>query len=167
MSRILAIDPGSEQSAYVFLDGGAIRHPGNFGKVPNDQLLASLKAWHGLADHVVIEWLSSYGRPVGAEVFETAYCVGRFKEASGVSVWRLTRPNIVRHLIGGPRRKDDPTADAMVWQALVDRFGGIGGKEAAVGRKASPGPLYGIHADVRAALAVAVTFADDPKLAVR
>lgn len=44
--------------------------------------------------------------------------------------------------------------DANVRQALINRFGG---KDAAIGRKAAPGPLYGISRDMRSALAIAVT----------
>ncbi|HET6477318.1 MAG TPA: hypothetical protein VFH93_14740 [Thermoleophilia bacterium] len=44
--------------------------------------------------------------------------------------------------------------DANIRQALLDRFGG----PAAVGRKAAPGPLYGIARDVWSALAIAVTY---------
>jgi len=47
--------------------------------------------------------------------------------------------------------------DASIRQALIDRFGG---KDAAIGRKASPGPLHGIAADVWSALALAVTHTD-------
>jgi len=43
---------------------------------------------------------------------------------------------------------------------LIDRYGGVGGKRAAIGLKASPGPLHGVSKDVWAALAVAVTYAD-------
>jgi hypothetical protein len=40
-----------------------------------------------------------------------------------------------------------------------DRFGG----SAAVGRKAAPGPLYGISRDVWSALAIAVTYTLRPE----
>jgi hypothetical protein len=50
---------------------------------------------------------------------------------------------------------DSRAKDANIRQALIDRFGG----SAAVGRKAAPGPLYGIHRDVWSALAIAVTYA--------
>lgn len=39
--------------------------------------------------------------------------------------------------------------------ALIDRFGG---KDAAIGRKATPGPLYGITKDLWSALAIAITY---------
>ena len=49
---------------------------------------------------------------------------------------------------------DSRARDANIRQALIDRFGG----SAAVGRKAAPGPLYGISRDVWSALAIAVTY---------
>jgi hypothetical protein len=42
-----------------------------------------------------------------------------------------------------------------VRQALIDKFGP--GKELAIGKKASQGPLYGLTGDFWAALGVAVT----------
>ena len=53
---------------------------------------------------------------------------------------------------------DSRAKDANIRQALIDRFGG----SAAVGRKAAPGPLYGITRDVWSALAIAVTYAIAP-----
>ena len=45
--------------------------------------------------------------------------------------------------------------DANIRQALIDRYGP--GKDRAIGRKLSPGPLYGLSGDCWSALAVAVT----------
>ena len=46
------------------------------------------------------------------------------------------------------------------WKSLrpIDKFGGS--KETAIGKKANPGPLYGVKKDIWAALAVAVTWAE-------
>ena len=158
---VLAIDPGSERSGWVVLDSATTRLR-SFGKTSNAELLAMVRNLSADVGAVVIEWMSSYGRTVGAETFEAIYWAGRFAEAADlqVTVYRLKRSAVVSHLLGGPRRHGDPTADAMLWQVLIDRYGGIGGKAAAVGLKASPGPLFGVHADARAALAVAVTWAD-------
>jgi hypothetical protein len=158
---ILAIDPGSERSGWVVLNPATERLR-SFGRTPNADLLAMVRDLSADVGAIVIEWMSSYGRTVGAETFEAIYWAGRFAEAADrqVAVCRLKRSVVVSHLLGGPRRHGDPTADAMLWQVLVDRYGGIGGKAAAVGLKASPGPLFGVHADARAALAVAVTWAD-------
>lgn len=154
MSRILAIDPGSTHSAWLLLVDG---RPERWAKEPNADLRDMLRWEPGVmlaarADLVVIEKVESYGMAVGAEVFETVFWSGRFAEAAGsLPVARLGRKAVKLALCGTTRAKD-----ANVWQALLDRFGGT----SAVGRKSQPGPLYGIHSDCRAALAVAVAWAD-------
>jgi hypothetical protein len=45
--------------------------------------------------------------------------------------------------------------DANIRAALIDRFGP--GKDKAVGRKATPGPLFGLKGDEWSALAIALT----------
>ena len=104
----------------------------------------------GLPDVVVIEKVESYGMAVGAEVFGTVLWSGRFAEAAHrVPVVLLPRRAVKLALCADSRAKD-----ANIRQALIDRFGG----SAAIGRKASPGPLYGISRDVWSALAIAVTY---------
>ena len=104
----------------------------------------------GLPDVVVIEKVESYGMAVGAEVFDTVLWAGRFAEAAHrVPVVMLPRRAVKLALCGDSRAKD-----ANIRQALIDRFGG----SAAIGRKAAPGPLYGISRDVWSALAIAVTY---------
>ena len=92
---------------------------------------------------------------VGAEVFETVYWIGRFAERAiqlDHAAERVFRRDVKLHLCGNSRAKD-----ANIRQALIDRYGG---KEQAIGRKASQGPLYGLSGDCWSALAVAVTFAE-------
>ena len=104
----------------------------------------------GLPDVVAIEKVESYGMAVGAEVFDTVFWSGRFAEAaSSATVVMLPRRVVKLTLCGDSRAKD-----ANIRQALIDRFGG----SAAIGRKAAPGPLYGISRDVWSALAIAVTY---------
>ena len=81
---------------------------------------------------------------------DTVLWTGRFAEAAQrVPVVLLPRRAVKLALCGDSRAKD-----ANIRQALIDRFGG----SAAVGRKAAPGPLYGISRDVWSALAIAVTY---------
>jgi hypothetical protein len=88
---------------------------------------------------------------VGAEVFDTVWWAGRFAEAcQRVPVVMLPRRAVKLALCADSRAKD-----ANIRQALIDRFGG---KDAAIGRKAAPGPLYGISRDMWSALAIAVTY---------
>ena len=153
---LLAIDPGPIDSAYaiVWPDGTISGH----AKVSNDNMLSIIQQQSGSAEypvHIVCEMIASYGMPVGAEVFETCVWIGRFMQATGITVGfsRLYRKDVKSHLCHSMKAND-----AAIRCALIDRFGP--GKEKAIGTKKSPGPLYGIKADVWAALAVAVTWKD-------
>jgi len=148
---LLAIDPGYTQSAWIEYDAG---RPTAFDIAPNHDLLDVI---HQTSAHrLAIESVASYGMAVGAEVFETCVWAGRFIQqwvAAGrdeSTIRRVYRREVKLHLCGSMRAKD-PNVRA----ALIDRYGP--GKGKAIGLKASPGPLYGIRADVWAALAVAVT----------
>jgi hypothetical protein len=168
--RILAIDPGSEQSAWlVFHAGQPVRH--RFGIRQNDDLLGHLRNGFDMGtiegrfarpDVVVIETIEPrYGLQMGWSTLDTARWIGRFQEASQrwMPVALLKRSDILRHLgvVTSPRKGEKRvSADSGVRQALTDRFGG----DSAIGLKASPGPLYGISKDVWSALAIAVTYAD-------
>jgi hypothetical protein len=151
--RILAIDPGNEMSAWCELeDGKRPRHD----KVTNEVLLASLRN-HATAiwkpDVVAIEMIASYGMAVGREVFETCLWIGRFQEAweaRGGTVRLVYRKDVKLHHCQTVR-----ATDANIRAALIDRYGP--GKERAIGKKAAPGPLFGIKGDEWAALAVALT----------
>ena len=153
---ILAIDPGNEQSAWCLYDGA---RPRAFGKGPNARVLDLVKHPYGAlqvhVEHLAIEMIASFGMPVGAEVFDTVRWIGRFEQAwsfrdeQAVMVYRR---DVKLHLCGSSRAKD-----GNVRQALIDRWGG---KAAALGTKAKPGPLYGFKADAWQALAVAVTYSD-------
>lgn len=148
---LIGIDPGSEKSAIVRLEGGIV----TFAEIlPNDEALAKLVQED---PPVIIEMVSSYGMAVGKSVFETVYWIGRFSEAVG-GAQRIYRKDIKLQLCGNFKAKDPE-----VRQALIDRFGGLGGKEAAIGKKATPGPLYGIKSHLWAALAVAVAADENPE----
>jgi len=148
VTAILAIDPGTHLSAWLLLVDG---RPTAFAKEANEELVAKLRGEFALApdpDVLVIEEITSYGaRVIGRETFTTMRWAGRFEEAMRrVPAVYLPRGTVARRL--GAR------GDSGVRAALIDHFGG----ETAIGRKASPGPLYGIAADVWSALAVAVTY---------
>ena len=142
---IVAIDPGSEQSAWVRYTGGM---PIRAKIEPNEVLLQRLR--DGMAGALVIEGIASYGMPVGREVFDTCIWIGRFIEAAG-GAELVYRKEVKMALCGSMKAKD-----ANIRQALIDRYGP--GKDKAVGRKADPGPLYGISKDMWSALALAVTY---------
>lgn len=145
--EILAIDPGTTESAFVVYDG---KRPKRFGKIRNPDLLLALRLQDFDGAPLFIEMIASYGMAVGAEVFETCVWIGKFTEAHRGDSTAIYRKDVKLYLCGQTRAKDP-----NVRQALLDRFGP--GKEKAIGKKSSPGPLYGVSGDVWAALAVAVT----------
>jgi len=151
---ILAIDPGTKHSAYVVIDTAGKIHA--HAILPNAEMLDVLYTIEGHGWQVVCEWIASYGMAVGYETFQTCYWVGRFAEATSVNVhvdtWaRMYRAEVKLHLCGSMK-----ATDANIWRAILDRYGGDG----AVGVKKKPGPLYGVRSHERAALAVALTYAD-------
>ena len=147
MTILLALDPGNTESAWLLYDTATGR-PTSWAKEPNADLLLAISGID--ADEIVIEMVASYGMAVGAEIFDTCVWIGRFLERWDPTPHRLIyRPDVKLHLTQTRRAKD-----ANIRQALIDRFGG----SAAIGRKAAPGPLYGISRDVWSALAIAVTY---------
>ena len=152
MTTILAIDPGNVESAWVLYAHGT---PRAWAKEPNAAVVESILCV--AADVLAIECIASYGMAVGKTVFETAEWAGRFIQAWGddASVLRVYRRDVKLHLCGSARAKD-----TNVRHALIDIYGGSGGRRAAVGVKVEPGPLYGMKADCWQALAVARTAAE-------
>lgn len=154
---MIAIDPGPLKSAWMIYQGGCIL---DMGIDKNDHVLALLRGYYKrqsgeTPEHtLVIEWIETFGMSVGRDVFETVYWTGRFSEAYGGGEDRVTRRQVKQVLCGSHMK----VKDSDIRQALIDRFGGIGGKQAAVGDKKNPGPLYGVRKDLWSALAVAVTY---------
>lgn len=153
--KILAIDPGTEQSGYVRYEDGRIVES---GVVPNDEALKLIGQRAYFADEgdvLAIEMIASYGMAVGKEVFATCVWVGRFQQvwADPDSVRLVFRKDVKMHLCGTPRAKD-----ANIRQALIDLIGPQGTKK-------EPGPTYGVKSHAWAALAVAVTTAHELKQA--
>lgn len=153
---VIGLDPGPEESAVV-LYAPSERSVPIAAIWPNKNLLAYLDELRPQATGfaLAIEMVACYGMPVGQDIFETIYWIGRFDQVFGIggNANRITRKDVKLHLCNSYRAKD-----ANVRQALIDRFGP--GRKRAIGRKKTPGPLYGIKRHMWAALAVAVTFAD-------
>ena len=175
--RILAIDPGDKQSAFVLLNG---KQDIESGITLNEDLLLELQENNTWADHLAIETIACYGMAVGEEVFETCYWIGRFVQAYAGEYTRIKRMAVKMNLCHNSRAKD-----SNIRQALIDRYGGqaqaIGGNKCkkckgkgwfGTGRPVCtackgakwlnpPGPLHDMHGDdLWAALSVAVTYAD-------
>ena len=153
VARVCAIDPGPSESAFVLFEVGSeiiIER----GKWPNRQVIDYLATYrdYGPSTTLVIEQVAAMGMAVGAEVFETVFWSGRFAERWQGRWDRIKRHEVKTHLCGNQRAKD-----ANIRQALLDRFGG---KEKAIGKKKTPGPLYGLAGDEWSALAIAIVWSD-------
>lgn len=145
---ILAIDPGSTESAYAVLDPNRDGLPVTFGKCANNDMFDVLQenSWA----IVVIERVACYGMAVGASVFDTCYWGGRFQQAcpDPDAVQWVFRKEVKLHLCGSPRAKD-----ANIRQAIIDRFGGLQATK-------KGGPLHKCSKDMWAAIAVGLTWMD-------
>lgn len=151
--KIIAIDPGTENSSWVVFDGKKVLQSGD-----QSNLLLRAMLWQGCSRQLrlhdailVIEKVESFGMAVGKEVFETVFWSGRFAEAWKGTYARIGRKEVKLHLCGSTRAKD-----SNIRQALIDKLGPVGTKK-------NPGPCYGISKHLWAALAVAVTFAETNK----
>lgn len=154
---ILAIDPGTWQSGWVLYDPTQ-KTVDAHGIDANLHVIAGLRTnqFPGIT-HVVIEAFSCYGMPIGKTSIQTIMWIGRFQqtviEHRRIEPALLERREVKVHLCNSCKAKD-----SNVWQAVMDRYGSA--KEVAVGKKAKPGPLYGITSHQRAALALAIAFAE-------
>ena len=153
--HILAIDPGTTESGFCYLDAADMR-PKRHGKAENESVIGMARsAEYGEA--VVIERLASYGMPVGKEVLETCEWVGRFTEAAcraGKTVYYVYRKDEKLEICQSPKAND-----ATIRRALIDRFAQRDLKSGK-GTKANPDWFYGFAKDAWQAYAVAVTWAD-------
>ena len=143
--NILAIDPGNEQSAYIFYINDKI---GEKAIARNAEVLQTVYDISPQCE-VVIEMIAGYGMPVGKTVFDTCLWIGRFVEAAESRFIRthlVYRKDIKLHFCGSTRAKD-----GNIRQALIDKLGPQGTKK-------NPGPTYGISKDIWSALAVAIYF---------
>jgi hypothetical protein len=160
---ILGIDPGNKETALVLIDEQRI--PAQSEKIANAKLSNWIYAmWIQRSifpEAIGIECIASYGMSVGAEVFETAEWSGRIREILDEfigpdHIYRVYRKQVKLNLCGTTKAKD-----GNIRQALIDRYPAIGGgKCPQIGTKKEQGPLYGLHSDLWAALAVAHTVAD-------
>ena len=144
-NRVLAIDPGTIQSAYVVWNKSQ-RIIEEKGIVPNDQMLLLIQSIQfNYEIDVAIEMIASYGMPVGKEVFHTILWIGRFMQVSKMCKL-IYRKDIKIHFCNSNKAKD-----SNIRQALIDAFGEVGTKK-------NPGVLYGVSKDIWSALAIGVYY---------
>ena len=146
---ILAIDPGSEKSAYVVITSGT---PTGWGWEDNYRLLQALKPYSGEWEshypitHLAMEGLFLRGMKVFQQAITTVQWTGRFIQAweglDSSGDFRVTTENSIRkeaHTLID--RKDvkmslcgNATAnDTSIRHAIIDKFGGpdvaVGGRK--------------------------------------
>lgn len=160
---IIAIDPGTTQSALVAIDPESFAVIEN-ATLPNDVILNSVIAHSSdESNQLAIEMVASYGMAVGAETFETVLWIGRFIQAWGREATKVYRKqsgdcdSVAMHLC-----KNNRAADTNIKRAILDMYPATGGGATPqVGTKKQPGPLYCLFGRGHEfqALAVAITFA--------
>lgn len=149
--RIVAIDPGPVQSAYIQWDGKIIE---GFGIEGNETVVELLGLSTQAPYHMAIEQVRSYGMPVGASIFDTVFWSGRFCQAWHGEFHQVPRLKVKQYLCHDSRAKD-----SNIIQALVDRFA-YGIKNKGKGTKKEPGFFYGFKSDIWQAFALAVMWWD-------
>jgi hypothetical protein len=156
---VLAIDQGPQESAYVRYRPEERTKPLlEFGKIPNEDMLRRVRGCANTDDVLAIEHIAMGGMVAGQEVFDSCMWAGRFIETFA----RVGRPFelIKRHVVKMNLCRSVAAKDSNIRQALIDRFSDGKGKDVAIGKKKTPGPLYGVADDVWSALAIAVTHID-------
>lgn len=176
--KIMAIDPGTTESAYVILDDQYQILSAD--KVGNDVILSIIADAPGL-DAVIIEDIeprysstdrSAAGAVMGQSTIETIKAFGRFSwQASlrGLMVGSVFRRDERSCLIPTKRNGLPPLpetapkhADGQIRVSLVRRFARHD-KERGRGTMANPDTFYGFHGDMWQAMAVGVTWLDQAK----
>lgn len=116
--RVLGIDPGNKDSAFVLFDGERILDHGHW---ENEALLRRLRArTFGTEPYVTaIEQIAMGGMIAGVEIFDTCFWSGRFAQASR-PFDLVKRTTVKRHLCGKTN-----VNDKAVRAALFERFGGF------------------------------------------
>lgn len=176
--KIMAIDPGTTESAYVILDDQYQILSAD--KVGNDVILSIIADAPGL-DAVIIEDIeprysssdrSAAGAVMGQSTIETIKAFGRFSwQASlrGLMVGSIFRRDERSCLIPTKRNGLPPLpetapkhADGQIRASLIRRFARHD-QERGRGTKANPDTFYGFHGDMWQAMAVGVTWLDQAK----
>lgn len=153
---ILSIDAGNVYSGYCLIDKETYR-PVEFGKIDNLDLLVLLRTQSMKYDVLVIEYITSYGMPVGKSIFDTCIWMGRFIEAQDKPIAFITRAEEKTTICGSMKAKD-----SNIRQALINRFATFDFKNGK-GTKSNPDFFYGFKADIWSAYCVGITFLDKEK----
>ena len=124
--KVISIDPGSERSAFLIYE--TTERMILFAEImDNEEILQRLAESGKLLPFkredtlLAIEMIQSFGMPVGKEVFETIFWVGRFvQEWSRYGKYKLIyRRDIKLHFCNSVRAKD-----SNIRAVLKDKFAG-------------------------------------------
>ena len=156
--RIAAIDPGPTKSALVVCEMlGAQQLPTlhEWVVLDNEALLTRLgceHSWH----RVLIERVAPYGQTIGWETIETIEWLSKFAFQAELHIHHvnpIARTQVKLALFGTTQR----ITDSAIRDEIIHRYGG---KAQAVGKKKTPGPLYGLKADLWQAFALIIAWPD-------
>jgi hypothetical protein len=152
---ILAIDPGTEKSAYVTVGvtmAGRILPPIEADKIGNEGLVAMLPSYIRY-DFMAIE-RPQCTRHSGKEVTETILWAGRFVQACATNFVLYDRAKVGWHILKEKGWNDSKIRTAIInlWYPDLEKKD----QERAV----REGPLAGVKADIWQALALAMTAND-------
>lgn len=153
--KLLAIDPGTSQSAYIVFDIER-KIPLHNGTLPNRDLQSDLTRKPPIfrCECMAIEQVTGSGMIAGNEIFETAYWSGVFcqawEQSTGLPFMRIPRQTVKKHVLG-KATGGDPEVTAALYKYY-------GGAVKGIGSKSLPGPMAGIKSHERSALAVAIAF---------
>ncbi len=179
---LLAIDAGRDQSAWVVLDGLAIKRFGiDDNRVLCEHILPSVLIG---VPHMAIERMEARGMPTANDELRTCEVIGRIMQAWEPKPWTgIYRREVKMAMCGYARARD-----SNIRQALIDRWGGhdkaVGGRKCpeckgkgwrgrgrpqceeccGSGWKHPPGELHGIKADLWQALACGLTHIDTQQM---
>ena len=184
--RIIAIDPGTSSDGLVDLAGPETVLKAE--QMPHEDVLDYIASCPRPAT-VVVEQIVSYGVGIGNDTLRTCEHAGAVVQQARVymhsTVW-LSRPAVCRRLMGSTRS----ASKGEVWQRVVDLYGGtdraIGGVRCGkckgkgwfgrgrppcpagcaegddgVWYETLPGPLSGVRAHCRDAMALAAVYLID------
>jgi hypothetical protein len=139
---IIAVDPGTTQSAFVQWDGQKVQEAG----ILDNELFRIFLRGRSLPFRIAVEMVACYGMAVGREVFETCLQVGRIQEIAcvrSIPCRLVYRQEVKLHHCHSNRAKD-----SNIRQALVDKYGEPGTKK-------EPGRTYGLKSHLWSAFAIA------------
>lgn len=147
--NVLAIDPGTHESAFVVWTGNQILVS---GIEPNETLLRMLQfkeiADLNDTDVCAIEMVQCMGMIVGQEVFDTCVWIGRMFERCQPQPRLIFRRFVKLHHCQNARAKD-----SNIRQSLIDKYG-------APGTKHAQGVTYGLKSHIWQAFALATFIAE-------